>query len=169
MPHLNTSTHLYGVDAEGSWIKGAQKRAIKLKIEKQTTYLESHAERLPFEENSMDIVTCQTLLIHVADMKKVIQEMLRVLKPGGLFLFAEPNNFGSTAAQYVSLPIRPWSEVSELLELEYHCTQGKFVLGEGHQSAGQIGPQSMTRCGRARVSRNWTSARADIHKLDRYS
>ena len=91
MRHLNTSTHLYGVDAEETWIEGAQKRALKLKLEKQTIYLVSHAETLPFEENSMDMVTCQTLLIHVADMKKVIQEMGRVLKPGGLFLFAEPN------------------------------------------------------------------------------
>jgi hypothetical protein len=73
--------------------------------------------------------------------------MIRVLRPGGLFLVAEPNNFGSTAANYVENPLLPWAEVSDLLELEYRCTQGKFAVGEGHQSAGHIVPAALRACG----------------------
>jgi ubiquinone/menaquinone biosynthesis C-methylase UbiE len=98
------------------------------------------------------MVTCQTLLIHVPDLQQVIREMTRVLRPGGLFLAAEPNNFGSTAAQYVADPMLPWTEVSELLELEYCCTQGKFAVGEGHQSAGHLVPDALRAGGWTDVS-----------------
>jgi ubiquinone/menaquinone biosynthesis C-methylase UbiE len=105
------------------------------------------AESLPWPDNSLDMVTCQTLLIHVANVENVVREMIRVLRPGGLFLVAEPNNFGSTAANYVKNPLMPWAEVSDLLELEYRCTQGKFAVGEGHQSAGHIVPVALRACG----------------------
>ena len=40
-----------------------------------------------------DLVTCQTLLLHVADVPGVLAQMRRLLAPGGTLLLAEPNNF----------------------------------------------------------------------------
>ncbi len=52
------------------------------------------AEKLPFPNSSFDIVTSFGLLEHFDNPKKAISEMIRVLKPGGLF-FADivPNRF----------------------------------------------------------------------------
>jgi hypothetical protein len=86
------------------------------------------------------------MLIHVADIRRVIEEMTRVLKPGGLFLAAEPNNFGSMAGGLVADPLQPWEKVSDLLELEYRCSQGKAALGEGHQSGGQLVLDALRSC-----------------------
>ena len=47
------------------------------------------AERLPAEDASMDAVVSTLVLCSVADPQAVLREILRVLKPGGRFLFLE--------------------------------------------------------------------------------
>ena len=47
------------------------------------------AEQLPVPDNSMDAVISTQVLCSVADPAKVLQEIQRVLKPGGRFLFVE--------------------------------------------------------------------------------
>lgn len=44
-------------------------------------------EALPYPDASFDTVVCVDVLEHVADLPKVLAEVARVLKPGGLFLF----------------------------------------------------------------------------------
>jgi ubiquinone biosynthesis O-methyltransferase len=44
-------------------------------------------ESLPVHDHAFDIVVCVDVLEHVADVDRVIREVRRVLRPGGLFLF----------------------------------------------------------------------------------
>ena len=44
-------------------------------------------ENLPYPDNHFDVVVCVDVLEHVADLTKVLAEVARVLKPGGLFLY----------------------------------------------------------------------------------
>jgi len=44
-------------------------------------------EALPYDDASFDAVVCVDVLEHVADLKRVLSETARVLRPGGLFLF----------------------------------------------------------------------------------
>ena len=136
--HMNPTATLYGVDPEEAWVVGASDRAKTLEQEDRSEFQVGAAESLPWPENTFDMVTCQTVLIHVADIRRAIQEMIRVLKPGGLFLAAEPNNFGSMAAGLITDPLSPWETIADILELEYRCSQGKLAVGEGHQSGGQL-------------------------------
>ncbi|MGC1181960.1 class I SAM-dependent methyltransferase [Legionella sp.] len=61
-------------------------------LSKRYSYQQGNANNIPFEDNTFDMVTCQTLLIHVGDVDHVLSEMIRVLKPGGLLVTVEPNN-----------------------------------------------------------------------------
>jgi ubiquinone/menaquinone biosynthesis C-methylase UbiE len=50
----------------------------------------ANAEDVPLNASSVDYVICFDLLEHVQDMKKVAQEIFRVLKPGGELMLAFP-------------------------------------------------------------------------------
>jgi 2-polyprenyl-6-hydroxyphenyl methylase/3-demethylubiquinone-9 3-methyltransferase len=48
-------------------------------------------EALPYGSASFDAVVCVDVLEHVADLHRVLSEVARVLRPGGLFLFDTTN------------------------------------------------------------------------------
>jgi SAM-dependent methyltransferase len=45
---------------------------------------------LEFENNSFDLITCFGVLHHIPNVTKVLSEMIRVLKVGGVLLIREP-------------------------------------------------------------------------------
>ncbi len=47
-------------------------------------------EDLPFDDNSFEAVWSQDAILHSGDRKRVLDEVHRVLKPGGQFLFTDP-------------------------------------------------------------------------------
>lgn len=51
-------------------------------------------EKLPYQDNTFDLVVSFYTLEHVASVKKVIEEATRVLKPGGIHYHVVPN-YGS--------------------------------------------------------------------------
>jgi len=50
-------------------------------------YWTGTGEHLPFADKSFDHVACCDVLEHVDDVNRVIEEIARVLKPGGLFFY----------------------------------------------------------------------------------
>jgi SAM-dependent methyltransferase len=52
------------------------------------------AERLPFRDDSLGCVLSQETFEHLADPWQAAREVLRVLRPGGLFYFQVPFIFG---------------------------------------------------------------------------
>ena len=47
---------------------------------------------LPFEDNSFDVILCNHVLEHIPDDKKAMQELYRVLRPGGFGIFQIPQD-----------------------------------------------------------------------------
>ena len=47
---------------------------------------------LPFEDNAYDILFCNHVLEHIPDDTKAMQELYRVLKPGGMGIFQIPQD-----------------------------------------------------------------------------
>jgi 2-polyprenyl-6-hydroxyphenyl methylase/3-demethylubiquinone-9 3-methyltransferase len=58
-------------------------KASRLRI----NYEQGTGEALPYRDNSFDIVFCCDVLEHVRNLPKVISEISRVLKPGGVFCY----------------------------------------------------------------------------------
>lgn len=48
--------------------------------------------QLPFADNSYDIIFCNHVLEHIPDDKKAMQELYRVLKPGGMAILQIPQD-----------------------------------------------------------------------------
>jgi len=67
------------------------------------------AERLDVENNSMDAVVSTLVLCSVDDLAATLQEVLRVLKPGGRFFFLEhvaaPQGTGLRRVQHWIRPL----------------------------------------------------------------
>jgi 2-polyprenyl-6-hydroxyphenyl methylase/3-demethylubiquinone-9 3-methyltransferase len=51
------------------------------------TYEQGSGEALPYRDHSFDLVFCCDVLEHVRDVAKVIAEISRVLRPGGVFCY----------------------------------------------------------------------------------
>jgi ubiquinone/menaquinone biosynthesis C-methylase UbiE len=61
------------------------------------------AERLPYDDDTFDIVIGHAVLHHIPDLDLAFTEILRVLKPGGRFVFAgEPTRHGDIVARRLS-------------------------------------------------------------------
>ena len=61
------------------------------------------AERIPYDDNTFDLVTGHAVLHHIPDVDAAMREVLRVLKPGGRFVFAgEPSRIGDIWARKIS-------------------------------------------------------------------
>jgi SAM-dependent methyltransferase len=58
------------------------------------------AETIPYEDDSFDLVVGHAVLHHIPDVQKTLAEVLRVLRPGGRFVFAgEPTTIGDRYAR----------------------------------------------------------------------
>ena len=131
---MSANATLTGIDREPAFFDAAENSA---RAAKQTAnYLEAQAGALPLEDDSFDVVTCQTVLIHVPDAQAVVAEMLRVTKPDGVVLLAEPDNLVmATSFMGTSVPLTA-AERASLLRLQLLCHEGKRVLGEGDGDVG---------------------------------
>lgn len=61
------------------------------------------AESLPYPDGSFDLVLGHAVLHHIPDVELALREVLRVLRPGGRFVFAgEPTRYGDAVARRLS-------------------------------------------------------------------
>jgi ubiquinone/menaquinone biosynthesis C-methylase UbiE len=59
----------------------------------------TEAEELPFEDGSFDLVFGHAVLHHIPDLDRAFAEFRRVLRPGGVIVFAgEPSRYGDRLA-----------------------------------------------------------------------
>lgn len=129
-PFLPTA-RLTGIDREPEWVTEAATRAAEAGLDGRFAYLQADAARLPFPDGAFDLVTCQTVLIHVADARTVLREMLRVLAPGGLLLAVEPNPLAGRLALDSLSAARSADDIAEDVWFELTCLRGKARLGLG--------------------------------------
>ncbi|MCL5256259.1 MAG: bifunctional 2-polyprenyl-6-hydroxyphenol methylase/3-demethylubiquinol 3-O-methyltransferase UbiG [Chloroflexi bacterium] len=78
-----------GTDIMEESLHEAQDHASQCNL--QIEYRQCTAERLPYEDGVMDLVTCFDVLEHVPDKHATISEINRVLKPGGRLFFDTVN------------------------------------------------------------------------------
>lgn len=56
-----------GLDREQRSVEEASARARSRGVEARLSYRQGHAQRLPFPDDSLDLTTCQPVLIHLPD------------------------------------------------------------------------------------------------------
>ena len=107
--------------------------------------IQASATELPFEDNTFDAVTCQTLLIHLKNPIDAIKEMKRVLKPEGILIFAEPNNLAISAIKDSLTSSYSIEELVENFKYSLIKEKGKINLGKGDNSFGDLLPNILNQ------------------------
>jgi SAM-dependent methyltransferase len=75
----------------------ARRKADELGLAASVELRQGDVRTLPYDDASFDVVTCQGVLHHLADMRPCLAEIARVLRPGGALYLAEPCH-GTTRA-----------------------------------------------------------------------
>ena len=84
-------------DISAGMLSTLSANAERLGLEVETVV--TGAERLPFEDESFDLVMGHAILHHIPDLGRAFKEFHRVLAPGGTVLFAgEPSRYGDRIA-----------------------------------------------------------------------
>ena len=147
MPHA----HVTGIDREPIWVQRASERAVAHGLGERFSYRQGEAQHLPFPDNSFDLTTCQTVLIHLSDPSAGVAEMLRVTRPGGLIVVAEPNNMTESLLLDSISSQSSIDDIVELVRFQLTCERGKVALGEGDNSLGDRVPGLFVAQGVANV------------------
>jgi ubiquinone/menaquinone biosynthesis C-methylase UbiE len=75
------SYHIVGLDISRSFVRMATENAIKAGVD--VTFQEGNASAMPLASDSFDFVFCRAAFKNFSEPVQAIQEMYRVLKPGG--------------------------------------------------------------------------------------
>jgi SAM-dependent methyltransferase len=85
-------------DISPGMLAALRTNAARLELDVETVELD--AERLPFADQSFDLVFGHAVLHHIPDLERAFAEFARVLAPGGTLLFAgEPSRYGDRLAR----------------------------------------------------------------------
>ena len=74
-----------GIDPAAEAVAAARRHASAMSL--TIRYDVGVGEALPYDAARFDAVVCVDVLEHVSDLSRVLAEVARVLRPGGLFLF----------------------------------------------------------------------------------
>ena len=135
-PYLAAEATLVGVDREARFLVDAGERARARGLADRSTWLQGDVTDLPFDDDHFDVVTCQTVLMHLEDPAAAVREMARVARPGGLVCAVEPSNLMSAFFEWTEDPDVTDDELLDMLRFERTVHRGKIALGQGDSSIG---------------------------------
>jgi SAM-dependent methyltransferase len=95
-------------------------------------FLQTTPTALPLESSSIDVVCITNLLHRVRDPQAVVEEVYRVLKPGGKVLAVMPGRYDIDFWRRLLLPWRWWSERRRANDRETRYT-GRKLRGLFHR------------------------------------
>jgi SAM-dependent methyltransferase len=145
--HLPETARLVGVDPEPRWVEMAAVVASERMISARAEYVVGRVECLPFPEGAFDLVTCQTVLMHVPDVAAALREMIRVTRSGGRVLAVEPNNDANATVISSERKLMSLEARLRLQRFQTLCGRGRTRLGMGNGSVGDLLPELFLAAG----------------------
>ena len=107
---------------------------------------------LDVDDNRYDRAICQTVLIHQSDPERVVREMARVVKPGGIVVAIEPDLCLAALSRRDDLVSD--AHLLDLIAVQLHVNAGARACGAGHYTIGGSLPALFASAG-LRAPRAW--------------
>lgn len=142
------AAHVVAMDYDPKWAAGDTRIQEAFAAHGATLeFQQGDAHHLPFADDSFDVVTCQTVLMHLANPVAALKEMRRVVRPGGIVICAEPCNLAQAA---IANSLNSQNSIDELCDAFRYallCERGKRAAGEGGLSLGDRLPHLFQQAG----------------------
>lgn len=113
---------VYGVDVNEGAIKYSQEMFAAENIE----YKLGDGENIPLPDNSVDVVVTFETIEHVANYKKFMDEIKRVLKKDGLAIISTPNDLEFAEGNHFHLHEFQYDELINLIQKSFTNTKSYF-------------------------------------------
>jgi ubiquinone/menaquinone biosynthesis C-methylase UbiE len=113
---------IVGMDYSPAMCRTAADKTCRLPLKAPVRFLTGDSEHLPFRNASFDVVTCSNSFHHYPHQAVVVNEMFRVLRPGGRLMLIDgfrDNVIGWVVFDVIIAAVEkqihhaPWSTISE--------------------------------------------------------
>ena len=137
-PYFGEGGRYFGVDISAELIKEAEEKAKQWAKGGEASFKVGDAYKLPFPDDFTDLVMCHILLIHLEKPELALNEMIRVVKPGGIVVCHEPDNVSTLLTiRYPSLPELEIEKQLLIAKIVITANKGRIKLGLGDWSIGR--------------------------------
>lgn len=129
-----SANQVHGIDVNEDGVGASKKNANEANLD--TKFTVASADALPFDDNSFDVAYASQSLHHMPDPIVALQELARVVRPGGI-IAARELDFG-TQTWYPPLPgLSRWRAISTIVaDLDgVHTTSGRQLLTWFHRAS----------------------------------
>jgi SAM-dependent methyltransferase len=117
--NLASFTEAIGIDINNEKLGEARKKFKGRPV----TFLNVDASAMPFSNFEFDMVMMNAVLHHLRDISAVLDESMRVLKPGGRLILMEPYRDNQNEKQQVSIASHHWfAKVDRLQGFSHNST-----------------------------------------------
>lgn len=124
------NARLTAVERERRWIGALQRRFAG---DARVSPLQADVTALPELPGGYDLITCQTLLMHLRDVPELLRQSFALLAPGGLLLLSEPDNFSNRVnLNSVSAELTP-QQYGQVAAMWWAFEKGREALGLGQE------------------------------------
>jgi len=154
-PYLRRPTRFAGIDREARWIAEAPLRFRQAfpDVSPETfSFHQGDATHLPLPDDTFDVATCQTVLMHLPDPMAALREMRRILRPGGLLVCVEPNNLWNYFPFTSLTATEPVESITQRFEFWLRCHRGRVATGRGNDCIGELLPGYFAELGLGEIA-----------------
>ncbi|OFZ25040.1 MAG: hypothetical protein A2381_13280 [Bdellovibrionales bacterium RIFOXYB1_FULL_37_110] len=146
--YFGNNGHYIGIDINEDLLKDAKATSPNWAIGGTAEFIQGDVYKIPLPDNSVDMVMCQTLLMHLKNPEHALAEMKRILKPGGILMCKEPDNIsGMTSRRDSSSEDRSIEYEVLSFKLTLIAYKGSISLGRGDTSIGIRVPKMLSDLG----------------------
>lgn len=147
-PHCGHGSFYVGMDVSAGLLSQGKELSREWARGGRARFARGDAYALPFPDGTFDWTCCQTLLMHARHPGKMLEEMVRVTRPGGLVTCMEPDNEVAMGVQpFSSLPQLPFEDQVLIEKVTMHWVLGRLRLGFGDWRIGPRVPWMMQQLG----------------------